>query len=102
MTKYIWPSKFMPFGFRLFFFLLLVLFFVVSGYFKYVVPNSQSTSVFIVPYLLWLIWGYLFDRTMPLPPASPEFEEDDISMQLLRSIIAVISLIVMVLTIFHF
>lgn len=101
MIDYIWPSKWLSMRFRIGAFISLVFLYCAGFYIQIYFIKSLNSLLLIVPYFLWIIWAYIFDKSIPLQPVSTEFEEGNVSMQVFRSIVAAVVLIVTLLAIFY-
>lgn len=93
VSDLIWPDKWMPFGVRVSVVIVAwILWFIVS-YLKYFVFQVNGVLQIVSAIPLLIAWAYLFNKTLPLPPANPDFDMDDEWLQTARTCIFVIAVI---------
>lgn len=97
---FIWPSRYVSHLQRLGFCILcalLWLFLLLKHFFA----DSVLDWYWLPLYLLWVISCFLFDRSLPMPPMIPKYDDSDFNLQVIRAVAAYLSMIVMFIVIFH-
>ena len=102
MIDIIWPSRVIPFVFRVVLFSVIFIVFIVIFAFRLLFFDYLNFSIVILLYATWVLWAYLFDKTIHFSVGSMEFSEGDVTGQSLRSVFAMIAMIVGLLVVFYF
>lgn len=93
VSDLIWPDKWMPFVARFSMVIFAWVLWFVLSYLKFFVFQVDGVLQLGAVYPLIIIWCYLFNKRLPLPPASPEFDSENIGLQAGRSFAFVVSVI---------
>lgn len=80
--------------------ILFVLFFIISwlccSYVKYIIFDSDNNLYLLGVYLLWVVWGFVFERSIPAMPNSIPYDPDNIGVLYIRGFAGWSSLILLV------
>ncbi len=97
---FIWPSKYVSYVQRLGLCFLCALLWggLLLNHF---LDDSILDWYWLPSYLIWVVSCFLFDRSLPMPPISPEYDDSDFNLQVVRAVAAYLSLIVMFIVIFY-
>ncbi|RUO31132.1 hypothetical protein [Aliidiomarina soli] len=84
---FIWPDKWISFNFRVLVVIFAWILWVVVFYLKYFVFHASGVLQFVGIIPILIIWTYLFDKDIPMAPVNIEFNDGNIGIQIVRSVV---------------